>query len=137
MPYPNWQPQMGPSAWQMQPQYQQPQSYSGNGPHIYNQQPQPANNLLRVTGPESAKAYSVPPNSSVVLFDADNPTFYLVTSDDSGFKSMRTFDFSERQQIEVQPAVEQADLSAFATKDDLEEIKSELSEMTKMLKGLM
>lgn len=41
-----------------------------------NAKPQPINNLLRVTGPESAKAYSMPPNSDVVLFDSERPIFY-------------------------------------------------------------
>ena len=41
------------------------------------QQPQqPVSNILRVTGPESAKAYPVSPNSDVILFDGENPVFY-------------------------------------------------------------
>lgn len=112
------------------------QSISYQQPNINNnpQQQQPVNNLLRVTGPESAKAYSLPPNSNVVLFDADNPIFYLKTTDDSGFANLRVFTFEEQKQAEPQSS---PDISNFATKDDLETLKTNISELKEMLEGLV
>lgn len=99
---------------------------------------QPINNLLRVTGPESAKAYSLPPNSNVILFDADNPIFYLKTTDDSGFANLRTFVFQEqKQQTENQSAAEQINTSNFVTKDDLKSLEQNFSELKEMLEGLV
>ena len=97
-------------------------------------QQQSINNILRVTGPESAKAYSLPPNSNVILFDADNPIFYLKSTDDSGFANLRTFTFEE--QIPPQPAVEE-NTASYITKDDLESLEEDISELKEMLKGLV
>ena len=125
-----------PGTWTPNQPY--PVAYSGSGSHLQN--PQPVNNLLRVAGPESAKAYPMGPNSSMVLFDGDNPTFYMVTTDANGFKSIRTFDFVERaeeDQQEPKHAAQEVDTSAFATKEDLADIQAELAKVSKALKGLM
>ena len=101
----------------------------------------PQNNLLRVTGPESAKAYPIPPNSEVALFDGENPVFYIKTTDASGYPTLRTFKFEEvpPQVIDVQPAAEatQQDLSEFASKKELNLIQADISEIKETLKGLM
>ena len=101
------------------------------------QQRQPFNNLLRVTGPESAKAYSLGPNSKVVLFDADNPVFYLKSTDDSGFATLRTFDFTERpveapavQQLPTQPVPD-------SLQKEVDEIRSDISDLKELLEGLV
>jgi hypothetical protein len=90
-------------------------------------------NLLKVTGPESAKSYPIGANSSVVLFDANDAVFYLKTTDDSGFASLRTFDFVERTEpIDVKPVD-----PGYATKDDLDGIRKQLSDISEALKGLV
>jgi hypothetical protein len=113
--------------------------YQQQSNSMNNIQQQPVNNLLRVTGPESAKAYSLPPNSNVVLFDADNPIFYLKSTDDSGFANLRTFTFEEQKPVEIQPQpiTEQIDTSNFVTKDDLKALKNDFSELKEMLEGLV
>ena len=113
-PYPWW----GIIPPNQQTGYPYQQSYSGTSYQKPNQ-----SNLLKVTGPESAKAYPVGPNSTVALFDGDQAIFYLKTTDDAGFATLRTFKFEEvspepaQQQIEVTPV--QAD---YVTKDDLKDI---------------
>lgn len=109
-------------------------TYSGTGSHL--QMQRPVNNVLRVTGPESAKAYQVPPNSDVILFDANDPVFYWKSTDDSGFGTLRVFDFTERKQVEVEPVLEAANVD-FATRDDVEDLKKKLSDISKALEGLM
>lgn len=49
--------------------------------------------LIRVTGMEGAKAYQMPPNSVVPLFDADNDIMYVKSTDGAGFPTIRTFAF--------------------------------------------
>ena len=97
----------------------------------------PINNILKVTGPESAKAYSLPPDSSVILFDAENPVFYLKATDDGGFPHpLRTFSFEEIKTPENQ-SIEQIDTSNFVTKNDLETLQNDISELKNMLEGLV
>ena len=115
-----------PYTWQPNTQYPAPSTY------LHNQRPE--NNLIRVTGPESAKAYPVPPGSSVVLFDADNPIFYLLEKDDSGFPSLRTFEFSEKAPVvEVQPVPTPTN----ELKEEVDGLKNDISEIKKLLEGLV
>lgn len=120
------------NGWQLNQLYQQQR------PNNINNNQQPVNNILRVTGPESAKAYSIPADSSVVLFDANNPVFYLKTTDDGGFPHpLRTFSFEEIKVPETQQTVETMDMSNFVTKDDVEILRTDISEMKKILEGLV
>ena len=63
-----------------------------NYPNVGTQQPIDA--LISVTGLEGAKAYQIPPNSKVVLFDSDSDVFYVKTTDAGGFPTVRSFSFS-------------------------------------------
>lgn len=57
-------------------------------------QPQPPiNGLISVTGLEGAKAYQLPPNSSVALFDSDSDIMYVKTTDGAGFPTIKTYRF--------------------------------------------
>ena len=49
--------------------------------------------LIRVTGMDGAKAYQMPPNSVVPLFDADNDIVYVKSTDGAGFPTIRAFAF--------------------------------------------
>ena len=125
-PYPQWQNPYFQPQMQMPPQQQNQRQRQSRG------------NVIRVMGPESAMSYPMEPDMEMVMFDAYNPTFYLVSTDDSGFKTLRTFDgFEERKQVEVTGTVEQIDTSDFATKEDLADIKSDIASLTEMMKGLM
>lgn len=59
---------------------------------------QPVNAVVSVTGIEGAKAYKLPPNSSIPLFDRDEDVFYLKTTDDAGFATIRVFKYQEEIQ---------------------------------------
>ena len=54
---------------------------------------QPGMRLIRVTGMDGAKAYQMPPNSVVPLFDADNDIMYVKSTDGAGFPTIRAFAF--------------------------------------------
>ena len=110
----------------IQQQFQQPQ-----------QMQQPLNNILKFSGPEGAKAFNMPANSEIIGFDANEPVFYMVTTDDAGFKTLRTFEFAEKVEGEHVAQPFQADLSGFATKDDLDKLRDELTSISKTLKELM
>ena len=69
------------------------------------QQAAPVNGLIRVTGLDGAKAYQMPPNSAVALFDAGQDVFYVKTTDGAGFPTIRAFAFSPvHEQVAAAPA---------------------------------
>lgn len=62
---------------------------------------QPINGLVSVTGIEGAKAYQLPPNSSMPLFDGNQDLLYVKTTDAAGYPTIRTFKFEPMDPIEV------------------------------------
>lgn len=78
--------------------------------------------LIKVTGIEGAKAYQMPPNSAVPLFDADNDIMYVKTTDGAGFPTIRAFSF---QPIEGP----QHDSGEFITRDEFDKAISNLKGM--------
>lgn len=77
--------------------------------------------LIRVTGMEGAKAYQMPPNSVVPLFDADNDIMYVKSTDGAGFPTIRTFAF---QPIENKQEPEQQ----YVTRDEFNAAMKHLRE---------
>lgn len=63
----------------------------------------PIQELIRVTGIDGAKAYQMPPNSVVPLFDANNDIMYIKTTDGAGFPSIRAFSFTPIEDAQEQP----------------------------------
>ena len=68
------------------------QPYYGPFQPNYNGQ---ALSLIRVNGMDEAKAYQIPSNSTVALFDANENILYVKSSDNAGFSTIRTFAFTE------------------------------------------
>lgn len=91
------------------------QGFPGQPQMFSNQPPQ---NLIRVTGMDGAKAYQMPPNSSVALFDEGEDIFYVKTTDGAGVPTVRAFAFTP---IEInQPA---KTLGEYVTREEFEELK--------------
>ena len=99
-----------------QNQYYNPQM---NNQQIFPQeQPQ---NLIRVNGIDGAKAYQMPANSTVALFDSNEDVMYVKSTDGAGFPSIRTFEFTEKVNAEVKsPDVE------YISREEFEKFKKEL-----------
>ena len=74
---------------------------------------QPVNGLVSVTGIEGAKAYQLPPNSSIALFDKDDDFMYVKTTDSAGYPTIRTFRFQPEEPIEVEPVKDYVPRSEF------------------------
>ena len=94
-----------------QQQFQAPQQQSGSG-------------ILWVQGEEGAKAYMVAPNSSVLLMDSENSSFYIKSTDASGMpQPLRIFDYTERTaarapEVPAQEYVTRAEFDALAARLD-------------------
>lgn len=75
-----------------------PYYYSGtpfnNMPYALGNQiqlPAPTMEIPKVNGEESARAFNIGPNSSVILMDNDKPLIWVVVTDASGFKTVTPF----------------------------------------------
>ncbi len=77
--------------------------------------------LIRVTGMDGAKAYQMPPNSVVPLFDADNDVMYVKSTDGAGFPTIRAFAF---QPVEDKPEPVQQ----YVTRDEFDAAMKHLRE---------
>lgn len=93
---------------------------------------QPSNGLIRVTGIDGAKAYQMPPNGVVALFDDANDIFYVKSTDGAGFPTIRVFDFFEHKEhpVTVQQSINH---ETYATKQELQNLQGQLEE----LKGVL
>jgi hypothetical protein len=87
-----------------------PYMQGGYQPQMYQQ---PVNGLVRVTGMEGARAYQLPPNSSIALFDGTQDLMYIKTTDAAGYPTIRTFRFEPAEQ----PQAPQAN---FVTREDFD-----------------
>ena len=74
--------------------------------------------LIRVTGFDGAKAYQMPPNSSVALFDSNEDIFYVKTTDGAGFPTIRAFRFT--------PMETQTPANDFVTREEFERLRQEV-----------
>lgn len=90
---------------QMMPQYQQRFL-----------QPQQQFELIRVSGIDGARAYQMPPNSTVALFDGCCDIMYIKTTDGAGFPTIRQFSFAP-----IELNTEQK--SDYVTRKEFDELK--------------
>lgn len=75
--------------------------------------------LVKVSGLDGAKAYQMPPNSSVALFHESEDILYVKTTDGAGFPTIKTFRF---EPFEV-PTVE---FEKYVTIDEFNKFKEEV-----------
>lgn len=101
------------------PSYQMPQV-----PQMPVQQPQQRMDyLVQVTGIDGARAYTVPANSRVALFDVNEPVFYIKETDAGGYPTLKRFVFQEDTGQQSQPD------PMYATKDELESLRQQIEEL--------
>lgn len=98
-------------ASQVQPQAQVPQNHN--------------NGIIWIQGENAAKSYLVAAGNSVVLFDAENPVFYIKSADQTGMPSMKKFRFEEV--TEVAQADNGQPVAEYITRDEFEKRLSELT----------
>lgn len=86
----------------------------------------PAPQPIKVNGKAGAEAFYMGPNETAVLFDENADVFFFKTTDGAGYPTIRSFGYAPLQE---QGAAE----LPYATKDELEDLRKELSE----LKGVL
>lgn len=86
------------------------------------QMPAPQMQIQTVSGgEESARAFQMGPNSSVILLDANNPLIWFVSTDSSGYKTVKPFTITP---YEPEKPVSQDDI-----KDQFSVINSRLDKL--------
>lgn len=112
-----------PNIMQQQQQQQQPQAQGQN-----------TSGLTWVQGPEGAKSYLVAPNTTVQLWDSENPVIYLKSADASGMPSMKILDYTVRDGEQTKTPITK-EKNDFVTRDEFaafkEEIKAEFNNFSK------
>lgn len=78
-----------------QPQMYYPQYPSSNQPQAQSAQPA-SSSIIWVQGEAGAKSYLVAPNTTVQLWDSEQPTIYLKSADASGMPSIKVLDYTIR-----------------------------------------
>lgn len=112
---------------QYQQQFQQP---------IPTPQPQNVGGPIWVSGEAGAKAYLVAPNTTVQLWDSENPVIYLKSADASGMPSIKVIDYTIRNaQNDVKKTPLENETKEYATKDDMAALKAELMRKIDDIKG--
>lgn len=88
----------------------------------------PFNGFTRVTGVEGARAYQLPPNSSMPLFDGNQDVFYAKFTDGAGFPTIRAFSFTE---IPLEPQAG----AQYVTRQELDAMSAKLDRIMEALDG--
>ncbi len=89
------------------------------------------NNLIWVQGEAGAKSYLVAPNTTVPLWDSEQKVIYLKSADASGMPSIKYIDYTIRETN--QPINNTIKTEEYVTKNDLEALKEEVSNLKKKL----
>lgn len=115
--------------------------YQGCQPSAYQQlqvpqpQPQPMQNtgIVWVQGEAGAKSYLVAPNTTVQLWDSENPVIYLKSADASGMPSMKILDYTVRGASEPRTSITKSK-DDFVTHTELRDLEDRLTRTIEELK---
>ena len=95
------------------------------------------NGMIWIQGIESAKAFQVAPNSTVVLWDSEQQCCYIKSADASGMPSMRILDYTIRSEA---PRTAQNALSGndaqIPTKEDINALQSQIDGLKKQIEQM-
>lgn len=90
------------------------------------QQPLQQTEIQKVTGEESARAYPLGPNSSIILLDSNNPLIWVVTTDASGYKTVNPFT--------ITPYTPEKPLSQSDVNEQLEKVNARLDKLEERMR---
>ena len=112
---------------QYYPQFQQ-QNYQAQ-PAYQTQQAQNSS-IIWVQGEAGAKSYLVAPNTTVQLWDSESQTIYLKSADASGMPSIKTLDYTIRenasQGVSGASSAQHDKAVDYATKSELDALEKRL-----------
>ena len=88
-------------------------------------------NWIHVNGLQGAKEHQVPANATHWLMDSTEDAFYVKASDEFGVtKAFRGYRFTEIPTQELSGIPESVDMSKYVSKDEFDELKAQLAQLT-------
>jgi hypothetical protein len=120
------------------PQAQQAQAVPSVQPTQPQQQSQPmTSGIIWVQGEAGAKSYLVAPNTTVQLWDSERQTIYIKSADASGMPSIKTLDYTIRENAQSNtPLAQETPSVAFATKDEVNILSDKINALQGKIEGL-
>ena len=104
------------------------------------QMPSTNGGIIWVQGEAGAKSYLVAPNTTVQLWDSERQTIYLKSADASGMPSMKTLDYTIRENAPTSVPVASSrstnNSPAYATKDDVDALYGQIAALRAEMDGL-
>lgn len=92
---------------------------------------QPQSPMQWVQGEAAAKAWSVPPGGSAVLWDSEAPLIYIKSADQTGMPQMRILQWSEYHP--APPQERSAAAGDFAPMEAVRELESKIAALAKRI----
>lgn len=93
------------------------------------QQPQQSCQIQYVKGFNGAKAFIMPPSSSTILMDSDEPVFYTKFVDANGVEQIKEFEFKEKT------TTTQSTNDTYALKSDFDKLSERVAVLAELLKN--
>lgn len=98
-------------------------------------QPTPSQNVnwIQVSGINGAKNQIVQPGQTAWMMDNNQPYFYVKSVDNVGSSTFRIFQFAEVEDVvQEQSAQPQRDLSDYVPRDEFDDLKAQVEQLTSM-----
>lgn len=88
------------------------------------------NQIIFVQGETGAKAYQIPINSTVLLMSSEANEFFIKSTDQAGFPTIKKYKFTEVIQAAGQSAQQQqVKTQNFVTREEFEALKNEIKQL--------
>lgn len=93
--------------------------------------------VIKVSGEGGAKAIKLPPNSSCLCMDADQPIVYLVKTDGAGYATVEAYEYKRipTESEKAATAIEQIAASLVAMTEKLNGLDARLTGLEASLNG--
>ena len=100
---------------------------SQNYPNYAGQQSN--NQIIFVQGETGAKAYQIPINSTVLLMSSEANEFFIKSTDQAGFPTIKKYRFTEVTQTKTTEQEQQVKTQNFVTREEFEALKIEIKQL--------
>lgn len=87
------------------------------------------NQIIFVQGETGAKAYQIPINSTVLLMSSEANEFFIKTTDQAGFPTIKKYRFTEVTQTMTTEKEQQVKIQNFVTREEFEALKNEIKQL--------
>ena len=113
---------------QLQTMQAQLAQLQGNTPQAQSQAISQGYQIQTVKGIAGARAFVIPPSSSVVLMDTDSSVFYVKTTDANGLETVKAYEFTEKE-----TDTQEFDAGKFVLKSDFDKLSEKVDEFMKSI----